>query len=169
MQGQQEDAQLNKYLSLSVDGEEYGIPVLRIKEILEHGGVVRVPMMPGFLRGAINLRGKGVPIIDLAERLQLGTARISRRTCIVIVEAGGQGRKERDVGLLVDAVNHVFDMAPTEIEPAPSFAGRVRTEFLQGMGRLKSGFIILLDVGAILTLDDYDALHQLTTAEPAAA
>lgn len=152
---------LNKYLSIAMGAEAFGIPVLRVKEIIEFAPITPVPMMPAFIRGSINLRGRGVPVMDLAVRFGRAETDIGRRTCIVIVEARPSGGTRFDVGLLVDAVNAVTDIDPVAIEPTPSFGGKIRTDFMAGMAKVERGFIIMLDVDRILSMDD---LYQLTEA-----
>jgi purine-binding chemotaxis protein CheW len=156
----QDARQLGKYLSVTVNQECYGVPVLRVKEIIEHGGVVHMPLMPGFVCGAINLRGHGVPVVDLAQRLGTDHAAIGKRSCIVIVEAGESPERRYDAGLLVDAVNEVFDLDASQIEAAPSFDGHVRTDFLRGMGKRGDGFIVLLELDNILDLSDIESFHD---------
>lgn len=147
-------AELNKHLCIAMDGEAYGIPVLRVKEIIQYDTVTPIPMMPPFIRGAINLRGRGVPVVDLAARFGHAATEVARRTCIVIVEARPEDGERFDVGLLVDAVNEVRDIDAGSIEPPPSFGGKIRTDFMEGMAKVESGFIILLSVDRIVSLDD---------------
>lgn len=149
-------AELNKYLSISLGDNRYGIEVLRIREIIEYAAITPVPMMPPFVRGSINLRGRGVPVIDLAIRFGRSETAVIRRTCIVIVEADVVGLSGDMVGLLVDAVNEVVDLDVNEIEPPPSFGGKLRTEFMRGMAKVKGEFVILLNVDRILAVDDFN-------------
>lgn len=144
----------NKFLSISMGEEVYGIEVLRIKEIIEYGGITSVPMMPDFIRGAFNLRGRGVPILDLSIRFGGSATETGRRTCVVIVEAQADSGERFDVGLLVDAVNEVVDVEPGSVEPAPTLGGKLRTDFLKGMAKVEGKFIILLALDRILLIDD---------------
>jgi purine-binding chemotaxis protein CheW len=149
----------HKFLSFRLGDENFGFPILNIKEIIEYGGLTAIPMMPDFIRGAINLRSHIVPIMDLAVRLGRKTNDVSRRTCIVIVELMINGVR-MDVGIMVDAVNEVIDIDPSAIDPAPTFGGNLRAEFLLGMGKVGDRFLILLNVDKIITLDDAKALQS---------
>jgi len=150
---------LNKYLSIRVASQNFGIGVLTIKEIIEYGQVTSIPMMPSFVCGTINLRGHGVPVLDLAARFGGSASQVSNRSCIVIVEAPADGGGACDVGLLVDAVDEVVDIAPEDIESAPSLGGRIRTDFFAGMGKVKGRFVLLLDIGRLLAMDELEVLY----------
>ncbi len=134
-----------QYLTFSLADEEFGVPVLVVKEILEYGVVTRVPRAPSHVRGVINLRGRVVPLVDLAIRLGLHPRPLTQRTCVVVVEVQVEG--ERVVaGLVVDAVSRVFEFAPADIEPAVSFGANLESTFLTGLGRVGRSFVLLLDV-----------------------
>ncbi|CAG0949305.1 Chemotaxis protein CheW [Burkholderiales bacterium] len=156
-----------QYLTFSLGGEMFAIGILRVKEIIEYSGVTAVPLMPECVRGVINLRGAVVPVIDLGCRFGHGSAAISRRTCIVIVEVELDAEDERhDVGVIVDAVSAVIEIPAAEIEPAPAFGARLRTDFIQGMARGGSGFVILLQVDRVLSIDDLAVLAELSSRVP---
>lgn len=159
------DAELHKFLSFRLSGENFGIGILNIKEIIEYGNITEVPMMPDFVKGAINLRGHVVPVMDLAVRLGRQSDEISKRTCIVIVEVVSNG-VTMDIGIVVDAVNEVIDIDPREIDPAPSFGGTVRTDFLRGMGKIGEKFIVLLEIDNVITLEDIKALESAAGVPP---
>ena len=150
--GQGKDADANQYLTFTVSGQMYGIGILAIKEIIQYGAVSGVPMMPDFIRGVINLRGAVVPVVDLAARFHGRLAEVGRRSCIIIVEIGEQAAIQ-DVGILVDSVSAVLEIAADEIEPAPAFGAGVRTDFIRGMGKVNGGFVILIDVARVLGTD----------------
>jgi purine-binding chemotaxis protein CheW len=150
----------NKYLSFIVGEETYAISILKVKEILEYEGVTPVPKMPSFLRGAINLRGRVVPIVDLATLLTNTQTEISRKTCIIIVELKLDDGS-MDVGLMIDAVSQVQDIEPENIESAPSFGGRINTDYISGMGKTEKSFVILINVDNILSVED---MVKITTA-----
>jgi purine-binding chemotaxis protein CheW len=139
-----------QYLTFNLAGEVFAIGILAIKEIIEYRDLTEVPMMPACVRGVINLRGAVVPVMDLLSRFGKAPSPVGKRTCIVIVEtAEGQV-----VGVVVDAVNEVLDIAPADIEPAPSFGSRIRADFIQGMGKVREKFVILLDVQRVLAMSD---------------
>jgi purine-binding chemotaxis protein CheW len=141
-----------QYLTFVLDGEVFAIGILAIKEIIEFHPLTVVPMMPRSIRGVINLRGAVVPVIDLAVRFGRKPAEVTKRTCIVIVEVELDGER-RVVGVIVDAVNQVLDLLSSEIEPAPAFGSRIRTDFIHGLGKIAGKFVILLDVHQVLSMD----------------
>src|SRR6185437_1284225 len=127
--------QSQQYLTFVLSGEVFAIGILAIKEIIEYSNPTRVPMMPEYLRGVINLRGLVVPVIDLAVRFGKPPSPVTKRTCIVIVEIDLDGERY-DIGAMVDAVNAVVDIPAGEIEPPPAFGARIRTDFIAGMGKI---------------------------------
>lgn len=157
-----------QYLTFSLQGEIYGLDILCVREIIEYTRPTTVPMMPAFVHGVINLRGNVVPVIDLAQRFGRAPTTLHPRTCIVILEVqsaeGGVA-----IGVLVDAVNAVLDLERDQIEPAPSFGTGLRQEFIRGMARTEAGFIILLDVGRVLSVDDMAILASASASEDNAA
>lgn len=151
--------EINKYLCFLLQGGSYGVSILEVKEIIEHTEVTPLPMMPDFFAGTLNLRGRVVPVVDLAMRLNMGKAERSRRGCIVILEININGESV-DVGAMVDAVSQVADIAPENIEPAPTFAGNLNTAFIRGMGKIGADMVVLLHVGKVLSLEDVAMLSQ---------
>ncbi|RKP56588.1 chemotaxis protein CheW [Pararobbsia silviterrae] len=147
-----------QYLTFMLGGEMFGIGILAIREIIEYAGVTEVPMMPPVVRGVINLRGAVVPVVDLQSRFGRAPTEIGRRTCIVILETRHAGERHV-VGVVVDAVSAVLDIPASEIEPPPTFGTRIRSDFIQGMGKLQGRFIILLDVSQVLSLDELGAFE----------
>jgi purine-binding chemotaxis protein CheW len=152
-----------QYLTFLLAQEQFAIGILGIKEIIEYHGVTEVPMMPPSVRGVINLRGAVVPVLDLLARFGRPSSGVTKRTCVVIVEVVGAENKHV-VGLLVDAVNEVLDIAPSDIEPPPSFGARIRSDFIQGVGKVKGKFVLLLDVDRALSLDDIGQLGGVDAA-----
>lgn len=151
------DADQQQYLTFNLGGEVFAIGILAIKEIIEYGNLTEVPMMPDFIRGVINLRGAVVPVVDLSARFGRAGSKISRRTCIVIIEMKADGERQ-DVGVIVDAVNEVLEILPHDIEPAPTFGAKIRTDFINGMGKVNGKFVILLNVNRVLSVDEMAAL-----------
>ena len=146
-----------QYLTFMLAGEMFAIGILSIKEIIQYDSLTTVPMMPDCVRGVINLRGAVVPVMDLLARFGRSSSAVTKRTCIVIVELqveGDTGLESQVVGVLVDAVNEVIDIAPSDVEPAPAFGARIRTDFIQGMGKVKGKFVILLNAGHVLSMSD---------------
>ena len=149
-----DDAQ---YLTFQLSGEMFGITILHIKEIIEYGQMTTVPMMPGFVRGVINLRGRVVPVIDLQARFGRPSAAIGKRTCIVIIEICN-GFESQDIGVVVDAVSEVLAIASADIERAPTFGARLRADFIAGMGKVDGKFVILLNVDQVLSVTELAGL-----------
>lgn len=143
-----------QYLTFLLDGEMFAIGILHIKEIIEYGSLTDVPMMPGFIRGVINLRGSVVPVIDLAARFGRQRSEISRRTCVVIIEVAAEDDSRQDIGVVVDSVSEVLEIPRDHIEPPPAFGAKVKVEFILGMGKVDNHFIVILDVQKVLSLSE---------------
>lgn len=145
-----------QYLTFSLGGEMFAVGILNVKEIIEYGHLTEVPMMPVFIRGVINLRGAVVPVVDLAARFGRPPTGVTRRTCIVILEITDQ-ESSSDIGILVDSVSEVLEIPSTEIEAPPAFGARIRTDFIAGMGKVAGKFVILLNMGNILSVEEINA------------
>jgi purine-binding chemotaxis protein CheW len=153
------------YLTFWVAGEEYGIRVLQVREIIEYGAVTRVPSTPPWIRGVVNLRGSVLPVIDLAVKFGQPPSPVTRWTCIVVTEISAEQRTTV-LGVIADAVSQVLDLGPQDIEPPPPFGTPVRVEFLLGLGRAQEKFILLLDTDRVLSADELLAAQR---SEEAAA
>lgn len=151
-----------QYLAFTLNGEVFAIDILQIREIIEFGALTEVPMMPPTIRGVINLRGAVVPVIDLSARFGREQSAVARRTCVVIIEVSVEGAKQT-LGVMVDAVNEVMEIPAADVEPAPAFGARIRTDFIAGMGRVNGRFVIILDVARVFSLDELATLGHLTT------
>ncbi|WP_371820365.1 chemotaxis protein CheW [Aquabacterium sp. CECT 9606] len=158
-----------QYLTFMLAGEVFALGILAVKEIIEYHSLTVVPMMPDCVRGVINLRGAVVPVMDLLARFGRPSSGVTKRTCIVIVEVQNAEQESQVIGVIVDAVNEVLDIAPADIEPAPAFGARIRTDFMQGMGKVKGKFVILLDANHVLSIDEVTQLVQKTAISPALA
>jgi purine-binding chemotaxis protein CheW len=152
--------ELQQYLTFMLGGEVFAIGILHIKEIIEYGQLTTVPMMPDSIRGVINLRGAVVPVIDLARRFGGRRSDVTRRSCIVILELESEDETQV-IGVVVDAVNEVLEIAPAEIEPPPAFGARIRTDFIAGMGKVQDRFVIILNVDNVLSSEDLTLIGQL--------
>jgi purine-binding chemotaxis protein CheW len=142
-----------QYLTFMQGGEVYAAGILHVKEIIGYGQVTPVPMMPDYIRGVINLRGRVVPVVDLAARFGRESVPVGKRTCIVILEVEGDGEVQ-DMGMVVDAVNEVVEIGQAQMEPPPAFGAMIRTDFIQAMGRVEGGFVVILSVGQVLSVQD---------------
>jgi len=152
------------YLAFRLAGEVYAIDILRIREIIEYTPPTTVPMMPPSLRGVINLRGAVVPVIDLAVRFGREATGVGKRTCFVIVEVEHEGATHV-LGLMVDGVNAVMEIGAADIEPPPSFGTRVNAEFIAGMARFDGRFVIILDIGRVLSIEEMAAIKSVDKAD----
>lgn len=138
-----------KYLTFSLAGEEYGIGILKIKEIIGMMPITCVPQTPDFIKGVVNLRGKVIPVMDLRLRFGMPANAYSERTCIIVVETDGpEGTVQ--VGVVVDAVSEVLNIKAEEIEATPAFGTRFNTDFILGMAKMNGGIKILLDIDRVL-------------------
>ncbi len=160
-----------QFLTFMLDKEVFAIGILGIKEIIQYNNLTVVPMMPACIRGVINLRGAVVPVMDLSARFGRKTTEVTKRTCIIIVEIEGNAGRQI-IGVIVDAVNAVLDIPVAEIEPAPAFGARIRTDFIHGMGKVDGRFVILLDINNVLSVDEISAIASAginrQSAEPQA-
>lgn len=147
----------NQYLTFVLGGETFAIGILGIKEILEYEPPTDVPMMPKFIRGIVNLRGSVVPVIDLCARFGKPSSPVNKRTCIIILETVSN-EESQVLGVVVDAVNEVLEIPGADIEPPPSFGASVRTDFIGGMGRVRDRFVIILNVGNVLSIEEMDSI-----------
>ncbi|HEY8152505.1 MAG TPA: chemotaxis protein CheW [Myxococcota bacterium] len=138
----------SQYLSFRACGEVFAIAVLRVREIIEYRPVTRVPGTVGWIRGVINLRGKVIPIVDLALRFGLAESEVGKRTCIVIVDAVTDA-SDLVVGVIADSVSEVIELEPAAISQPPTFGTPISAEVLCGLGRLGSGFALVLDVDRV--------------------
>ena len=158
--------ELLQYLTFLLGGEVFAIGILAIKEIIGYNKLTNVPMMPRYVRGVINLRGAVVPVIDLSARFGRDSTVAAKRTCIVIVEIAAE-EGVQVVGVLVDAVNEVLDIPAADIEPAPSFGARMRSDFIAGMAKVDEKFVILLSVERVLVEAELSRLAAASEAVPA--
>lgn len=150
-----------QYLTFMLGGETYALGILNIREIIQYGELTEVPMMPKFIRGVINLRGRVVPVIDLSARFNRSATQVSRRTSIVIIEMEQNDPADtQSIGVVVDAVNEVVDIMSGDIEPPPSFGAKIRPDFISGMAKKDGKFIIVLNLDQVLSLDEMVALGQ---------
>ncbi len=158
----------NQYLTFYLEREEFGVGILKVKEILEYSTPTRVPMVPEFIQGVINLRGSVVPVVDLKAKFHMPDSEITKKSCVIIIEVNMEG-DDTTMGILVDAVSEVMDIAPEDIEPAPSFGAKIKVDFIQGMAKLENQFIMLLDLDKVLSIEELAVLNQLKGEQAPAA
>ncbi len=137
-----------KYLTFNLAGEEYGLEILTVREIIGIMDITRVPQTADFMQGVINLRGKIIPVIDLRAKFGLPRTAYNDQTCIIVVDVG------IPMGIIVDTVQEVHDIQEADIEPAPELGTGVDTSFILGMGKVNNRVKILLDIHNVLTADE---------------
>jgi len=147
-----------KYLTFALGGEEYGIGILKVKEIIGLLPITPVPKTPAHMRGVINLRGKVIPVVDLRLKFGMERGESSDRTCIVVVEIATENGKI-SIGIVVDSVSEVINIRAADIEDTPSFGAKLDTAYILGMAKSGQGVKILLDIDKVLswTVSELDA------------
>lgn len=154
METMNETVEQSQYLTFHLAEEEYAIGILRVKEIIQYDTLTRLPSVPAFIRGVINLRGNVVAVVDLATKFGIQEAPVTKRTCIVIVEVEQDG-ESTEMGLIADAVSQVIGLADDEIKPPPSFGSRIHADYLEGMGMLEDKFALILDIDRVLSAEEF--------------
>jgi purine-binding chemotaxis protein CheW len=156
-----------QYLTFFTAGEEYAIGIGKVSEIVEFEAVTTVPNTPVWIRGVTNLRGKVIPVVDLAVKFGLPASRISKFSCIIIAEVMFEG-ESLTMGVLADSVSQVIDLSAEQIAETPPFGTRVKTEYLLGMGALGKKFCLILDIDKVLSADEFLAATESTVESSAA-
>lgn len=149
-----------QYLIVQLQGEAFGLDISSVREIIAYIVPTQIPMMPDFVVGVINLRGQVVPVIDMARRFGRPATQIHKRSCIIILDLQ-DGQSRQRLGVVVDAVNEVLEFGTEQIEAAPQFGAGLRTEFIRGMGKVEGSFMILLEMGRVLSIDEMSTLSAL--------
>lgn len=150
-----------QFLSFALGNEIFAVNVQQVKEILDVINITRVPQMPDYMLGVINLRGSVVPVIDLRSKFGMEKQEQSRESCIVVLEIDFDGERVV-IGALTDAVREVLVLASEQIEPPPRLGMKLRSEFIRGMGKQGENFIIILDIDKIFSNDE---LYTINAAE----
>ncbi|MFH1747087.1 MAG: chemotaxis protein CheW [Planctomycetota bacterium] len=148
------DIRGDKYLTFSLADEEYGLEILKVREIIGIMDITAVPQMPNFVKGVINLRGKVIPVIDLRLKFGLDPAEYTEETCIVVVDVGTL------MGIIVDTVQEVLDIDGNQIDPPPPLGADVDTSFVLGMGKVKDDVKILLDIIKVMNTDELQRVRE---------
>ena len=148
-----------KYLTFSLADEEYGIGILKIKEIIGMMPITTVPQTPEFVKGVINLRGKVIPVIDLRLRFGMEKSEYSERTCIIVVDLKNQAANIL-IGVVVDSVSEVLNIKAEDIEDTPTFGTSLNTAYILGMAKMEGGVKILLDIDRVLSEEEVTALES---------
>lgn len=148
-----------KYLTFSLAGEEYGINILKTKEIIGMMPITTVPQTPRFVKGVINLRGKVIPVIDLRLKFGMEPMAYGERTCIVVVEIEGASSTIL-IGSVVDSVSEVLNVKKGDIEDPPAFGTRLNTDAFLGMAKVDGNVKILLDIDKVLNVEELTAVEK---------
>ena len=147
-----------KYLTFALGDEEYGVQVLKVREIIKMMDITSVPQVPPHVKGLINLRGKVIPVVDLRLKFSFPEHGYTERTCIVVVEVA-LATATVMMGIIVDAVSEVLTITAAEIEQTPQFGERVTTDYMKGVAKVKGTVKILLDLDRVLGTDGTISLH----------
>lgn len=159
IQAKDAEAKEGKYLTFVLRGEEYGLEILKVREIIGVLDITPVPQTPAFVKGVINLRGKVIPVVDLRLKFGMPAADYTKETCVIVVDVNGML-----MGTVVDTVSEVIDIAGKDIEPAPNFGGKISTDFILGMGKIKGKVKILLDIDRVLSTEELILIEKTSTS-----
>ena len=144
------------FLTFVLGKEEYGVEILKVREIMGIMEITPVPQTPDYMKGVINLRGRVIPIIDLRLKFAMPEVEHTKETCIIVAEVGAT-----QVGVIVDSVSEVTDIKGEDIEEAPSFGQEIDTSFIMGLGKAKKKIVILLDIEKVLTTEELKMVEQV--------
>lgn len=150
------EVKLNKYLTFSLGKEDYGLEILKVREIIGVIGITVVPRMPDFVKGVINLRGKVIPVIDMRLKFGMEAVAQTEETCIIVIDM-----ENILIGILVDRVSEVLDIDRENIEDTPEFGVKIDTDFILGIGKAKDKVIMILDIGKVLTSSEMKSLASV--------
>lgn len=154
-----------KYLTFALANEEFGLEILKVREIIGYMAITAVPRTPAYVKGVINLRGQVIPVIDLRAKFGMETTATTDQTCIIVVEITQDGRTF-NTGIVVDHVQEVLDIAGEDIEESPQFGSAVDTDFILGMGKIGDSVKILLDIDKVLASAALSGIHETSDAQP---
>lgn len=145
-----------------LDEEIFALDVGKVREILDYTTITKVPQTPEFMKGVINLRGAVVPVVDMRQKFNMLTQERTVDTCIIVVEIAIDN-EPTILGALVDSVQEVFELEPSQIEPAPRIGTKLNTEFILGMGKRDDAFVIILDIDKVFSLEEMTAANAMKT------
>ena len=150
----------HKYLTFELSGEEYGIEILKVREIIGLLAITPVPKAPKYMRGVINLRGRVIPVVDLKVKFGMDKSEDTRETCIIVVDVSNESRESMLMGVQVDRVREVNDIREDDIDDAPELGAEIDTEFILGMGKTGDRVSILLDIDGVLTGRELEQMRK---------
>ncbi len=152
-------AKPGKYLTFALGPEEFGLEILKVREIIGYMDITAIPQTPGHIRGVINLRGQVIPVVDLRTKFAMRTEEITSQTCIIVVETR-QNQQKFNTGIVVDRVRDVLDITADQIEDSPSFGACVKTDFILSMAKIGESVKILLDIDRVLGSVELETLAR---------
>jgi purine-binding chemotaxis protein CheW len=155
----EEIKETRQYLTFKLDEEVFAIDVAKVREVLDLSTIAKIPRTPDFMSGVINLRGSVVPVVDLRLCFEMSKTSKTVNTCIVVVEVLLDG-ESTIIGALADSVEEVIDLEPDQIQPAPRIGTHLRTDFIRGMGRRDTQFIMILDIDKVFSAEELGALRN---------
>lgn len=151
-----------KYLTFTLAGEDYGLEILKVREIIGMQDITAIPQTPPYIKGVINLRGRVIPVIDLRLKFGLPPQDYGERTCIIVVEVKTRVGPVQ-VGVVVDAVSEVLNVSGRDIEPAPALGSQVNVRYILGIAKARGTIKILLDIDRVLNSEELAVLEALET------
>jgi purine-binding chemotaxis protein CheW len=157
-------AKTEKFLTFNLGGEQYGLEILKVREIIGIMDITRVPRTPEFVRGVINLRGKVIPVIDLRNKFGMPMVEDTEQTCIIVVDLSFENNSLL-MGIIVDSVSEVLDIDVEDIEDTPIFGSAVSTDFIKGIAKTRGGVKILLNIEEVLTTAEILILPKIASEE----
>jgi purine-binding chemotaxis protein CheW len=163
--GVEEITETRQYLTFKLDNEVFATDVAKVREVLDLTAITAIPKTPDFMAGVINLRGSVVPVVDLRLCFEMTKTVSTRNTCIVVVEVLIEN-EPIVIGALADSVEEVIDLEPEQIQPPPRIGSQIRTDFIKGMGKRDTQFIMILDIDRVFSVDE---LTTIRTQEPGKA
>ncbi|MGD0907591.1 MAG: chemotaxis protein CheW [Candidatus Acidiferrales bacterium] len=152
--------EMRQYLTFKLGNEVFGIDVAKVREVLDFTNITEIPRTPEFMSGVINLRGSVVPVVDLRLCFQMTKTERTRNTCIIVVEVLLDG-ESTVIGALADSVEEVIDLEPDQIQPAPKIGTQIHTDFIKGMGKRDSQFIMILEIDRVFTAEELGAVQTV--------
>ena len=160
----QQNIQSNQYLTFYIKNEMFAVTVSRVKEIIECAQITKVPMMQNFIAGVTNIRGNVIAALDLSERLGLGRSEISKKSCIITIEAEFD-QEETEVGIIADMVDQVYELTQSHIMEAPEFGSKIRKDFIHTMAKIDDKFMTLLEIDKILDINELSRTNRKYSAQ----
>ncbi len=157
--------QVRQYLTFTIAEEVFALEISKVREVLDYTTITKVPRMPGFLRGVINLRGNVVPVVDMRLKLGMGAVERTVDTCIVIVELEVDGESTQ-MGAIADSVKEVIDLDAANIALPPKLGTRLKTEFIKGMGKQDDKFLIILDIDRVFSSEELALVRESSEGVP---